>query len=409
MRAVFSHTKHTCNALVENDAERVARCVVRHTARHARFPNVCAAAVLSIALVAGLFFPATTMTAVFGANACGASVAHADEVDEAQAALDEAEARMATIAQEYAAIQAEADSLQAHIDATAQEALAAQDAVLEGRRALGQSVVYEYRGGSTSLALELIFSSTSFDDFLRNIFYLNSITQYQADEVSAQKERVSEFQSLLSELNVQKSDYDSKVFELEQKQAEAEQVIEVARARLDSAQVEQAARLAALEQQRAEMAGASGSSDGNGEGSSSGSSTTVDREEVVPPSTPVTPDPNPTPPSDDGSGWQSGAASAYGGSTDPYTPNPGRTATGDVCDDNSMGVAIPMSWPNYRSYYGRTVEISYNGMTVLATVNDCGGLLGGARSLDLQPGVWKAFGFSSCSDWGVRTVSYRFL
>ena len=48
-------------------------------------------------------------------------------------------------------------------------------------------------------------------------------------------------------------------------------------------------------------------------------------------------------------------------------------------------------------------------MTVFATVNDCGYMGGGSRSLDLQPGVWKAFGFSSCTDWGLRTVSYRFL
>ena len=74
-----------------------------------------------------------------------------------------------------------------------------------------------------------------------------------------------------------------------------------------------------------------------------------------------------------------------------------------------MGVAVPLSWPNARSYLGRQVEISYSGMTVIATVNDLGGMGGGSRSLDLQPGVWRAFGASSCFDWGVRTVSYRFL
>ncbi len=68
-----------------------------------------------------------------------------------------------------------------------------------------------------------------------------------------------------------------------------------------------------------------------------------------------------------------------------------------------------MSWPNYRSYFGRMVEISYGGRTVVAVVNDCGSLNGGSRSLDLQPGVWKALGFSSATAWGVRTVSYRFL
>ena len=53
--------------------------------------------------------------------------------------------------------------------------------------------------------------------------------------------------------------------------------------------------------------------------------------------------------------------------------------------------------------------ISYDGMTVYAVINDCGGMGGGSRSLDLQPGVWKAFGYSSCDDWGLRTVSYRIL
>ena len=74
-----------------------------------------------------------------------------------------------------------------------------------------------------------------------------------------------------------------------------------------------------------------------------------------------------------------------------------------------MGVAIPKSWSNYRFYFGRAVEIKYGGKTVVATINDCGGLSGGARSLDLQPGVFKAFGFSTCQAWGVRTVSYRIL
>ena len=55
------------------------------------------------------------------------------------------------------------------------------------------------------------------------------------------------------------------------------------------------------------------------------------------------------------------------------------------------------------------MQISYDGMTVYAVINDCGGMGGGSRSLDLQPGVWKAFGYSSCDDWGLRTVSYRIL
>lgn len=108
-------------------------------------------------------------------------------------------------------------------------------------------------------------------------------------------------------------------------------------------------------------------------------------------------------------GWQTGVASAYGGWSDPSTGAVSGTATGDVCDDWSMGVAVPMAWPDYRSYFGRQVEISYDGQSVVATVNDCGYMGGGSRSLDLQPGVFKAFGFSDCDSWGLRTVSYRFL
>lgn len=106
--------------------------------------------------------------------------------------------------------------------------------------------------------------------------------------------------------------------------------------------------------------------------------------------------------------WRSGPASAYGGSTDKSTPNPGLTATGTICDDWSVGVAVPMAWGPSK-YYGKKVEISYDGRSIIAPVVDCGGMNGGQRHLDLQPGVFKAFGCSSCSDWGVREVSYRFI
>lgn len=60
-----------------------------------------------------------------------------------------------------------------------------------------------------------------------------------------------------------------------------------------------------------------------------------------------------------------------------------------------------MAWPNYWQYYGHAVEISYGGRSVIATINDCGGMGGGSRSLDLQPGVFKALGYSTCQAWGI--------
>lgn len=350
-------------------------------------------------------------------------------VDDAHSDLSTAESRMAALSSDYDALKQEVGKLQTQIDDMAAEVLEAQKAVVEGRAAVGKLAAYEYRtGGSARSLVELVLGAGDFSELLRNMSYLSSIMTYQADEVAAQQERSKRFQDLVDSLNFQKDEQEKKLAELEAKKAEAQKVVADASSRLQNAESDQAARLAELQRKAEEMA-AAGTVAGPVEVEDAN---TVDRPSVVPPSTPVEPDPDPVVPdagggsgggSDSGSGgggsgespgestagWSTGVASAYGGSTDPYTPNPGITASGAVCDDWSMGVAVPMAWPNYWRYYGRTIEISYAGQTVFATINDCGGMDGGRRSLDLQPGVWKAFGYSSCLDWGLRTVSYRIL
>lgn len=380
---------------------------------HAPRPSAMLAALLTLALCSG-----------GGALAGGAAPrAWADEaedaqkaVEDAQATLDEAESRMEGIADDYDVLKQDVDKLQARVDDITSQAKDAQQAVIEGREALGKTAVYEYlNGGSSHSLVVMVLEAQSFSDLMRNLTYLDSVMQFHADEVEAQKERSAQYELLIDRLNFEKDEQEKKLEELEAKRAEAESVLSEANSKLANAQSDQAARLEALKQKAEELADQGMTSepvvveDAN----------TVDREPVVPdgpvadnpdPAPPApSPSPSPGPTPDPGVNWSTGVASAYGGSTDPYTLNPGTTATGAVCDDNSMGVAIPMSWSRYWEYYGRTVEISYNGQTVLATINDCGGMGGGSRSLDLQPGVWKAFGFSSCLDWGLRTVSYRIL
>ena len=106
--------------------------------------------------------------------------------------------------------------------------------------------------------------------------------------------------------------------------------------------------------------------------------------------------------------WKTGITTAYGGSSDKSTPNPGETATGTICDDWSVGVAVAMA-NGPEQYYGRYVEISYEGRSSVAPVVDCGYMGNGYVTFDLQPGVFKAFGCETCDDWGVREVEYRFL
>lgn len=349
-----------------------------------------------------------------------AAVAEAERaVEEAQGALDGAESNRQGIAADHEALVKEVADLQKRIDETTAQALEAQQEVIDGRAALAKAAVYEYRGGSAQSLVKLLLEAESFDELVRNLVYLSSVVQYQVDEVEAQKERSARFDALMEDLNAQKDEQDRKLAELEKKKVQAEQTVSDASTRLQGAQGEYASMVEEL-QRKIEEAEAQGSAPAEPVAVDESNTNTVRPGDQM---TDVAPDPSPSPAPDGGSGsdpapepapdpgagWSTGIASAYGGSTDPYTPNPGTTATGAVCDDWSMGVAVPMAWPRYWQYYGRTVEISYGGMTVLATVNDCGYMGGGSRVLDLQPGVWKAFGFSSCNDWGLRTVSYRFL
>lgn len=73
----------------------------------------------------------------------------------------------------------------------------------------------------------------------------------------------------------------------------------------------------------------------------------------------------------------------------------GTTANGDTVTPTSMGVAMK-TMP-----LGTVIELSYNGRTCRAVVNDRGPYVGN-RQIDLQPAVAAALGFD-----GVGTVGYR--
>lgn len=134
--------------------------------------------------------------------------------------------------------------------------------------------------------------------------------------------------------------------------------------------------------------------------------TPIEREVAVPKPDPATPTAGSTSDGQSSSasgGWSTGKASAYSlgdFGVDSYTAN------GSILTDSSMGVAVPAEWAYL---LGSTVEIAYGDIVVTAVVNDTGGFLRYGRALDLQPGVWKAFGFSTVNDWGVRTVSWRIV
>lgn len=343
----------------------------------------------------------------------GAAPAYGDELSDAQATLDAASKELDALSSEYSQLQAQVADLDAQINDAAQKVQEAQTAMIEGQQVLGDAMLAEYKSDGGLSLVNIVLSSEDISDFVVNMTYYSAIQQDQAEKVAEQRELNETFSAALSELDAQRDAQQTVLDQAASKKAEAEKVVSDASAKVSSIKESQAA-LEALQAKANEMnnqgqssggqtedsgwntkpdapsSGGGGSSSGGsgGSGSDSGNSNTG---------------------TDSSKGWKTGLASAYGGSSDPYTPNPGVTATGAVCDDNSWGVAIPMSWSNYRSYFGRAVEVNYGGKTIVTTINDCGGLSGGARSLDLQPGVFKAFGFKTCQAWDVRTVSYRIL
>ena len=351
-----------------------------------------------------------------------AAPAYADEVSDAQNALSAAEARKSQIASEHEALVKQAEELQQQIDEATQGVMDAQSAAQAGRNKLGIYATQEYKTGGISL-IKVLLESQNISDLVNNMQYFDAIQEDQARQIAEQKQLEATFNDALDDLNKKKDEQVKAISDAEAKQAEAQQVVAQATAHLSDAQAAaEAARLAELQKQAealkaqqeaqsqteqaaaeeskgaAEKAEESGNSAASNSGNQSSSSSSSESNSSSS---------NNSNSSNTSSGWQSGVVSAYGSTSDGTLG--AHTATGAIVSESSMGVAVPMSMPNYRSYFGRSVEISYGGRTVVAVVNDCGGLGGGSRALDLQPGVWKALGASSCFDWGVRTVSYRFL
>lgn len=335
--------------------------------------------------------------------------AHADDLSDAKASLDTASKQLDSINAEYEKIQGEISALEEKMSSTTNKLMEAQNAMLKGQNVLGEAVKASYKNEGASSLVSVFLMSEDLGDFLKNITYYSAIQEDQAKLVEDQKELRNQFQAVLGELEEEKAQQDAMMSQAAAKRQEAEKVVADASSKVSSIESERA-RLAELQAKAAQMEekkqqnaapspnwntnpGGNSEDDSNSGGGNSGGNSGDTNSGGTAPS----------------SGWQTGVASAYGGSSDPNTPNPGWTSTGAICDDYSMGVAVPMAWPNYWQYYGHAVEISYGGRSVIATINDCGGMGGGSRSLDLQPGVFKALGYSTCQAWGIRTVSYRIL
>ena len=290
--------------------------------------------------------------------------AYADEVSDAKDALAQAESELADLREERDALEAGIAALQEEIDSVAAQAMDAQRACQESLDRLKNSAVFHYKLGGVTL-YDMVLSSESFTDLLSTADYLEAIEASLASEAREQQDRTTALKDTIKALDEKKAEQNALREELAAKEDEAQVLVEEASARVDEAEQERLEALAAL-------------------AAPSGSGSVFETGAID-------------------SSWQLGFASAYS-----FEDNDGwdATASGIPLDWTSYTVAVPIS---QRYLLGRSVEISYNGMSLVATVTDVGGFAGYGRALDLAPGVWKAFGANSPGDWGVRQVAYRFL
>lgn len=218
---------------------------------------------------------------------------------------------------------------------------------MEKQSTFNKIAVYEYKNGIVLPFIEMISTSSSLSDFFHKLDYANIIMNKFLEAMQQQEEARNNYEESIHQLNATLDLYNASVSAANDKLARMQDIVNEASEKLNA---------------KPEDIG------GGGEDN---------------------PPPGPTP-----GEWKSGVASAYGGVSDPGAGS--TTATGEAITETSMGVSIPMSLPDYRSLFGHTVQIKIGDKVVIGRINDCGGLDGGARALDVQPGIFHAFGYGSC-------------
>lgn len=312
------------------------------------------------------------LTAALALSLAMPGIAHATSLSELQGRIDESNEAYNTAVAHATELQDQIDANEARLAQIEEELPAKKDAAAKSLR-----VSYKMQAGSGDL-IQLLLSSEDFNEVISTLQYLEKITSHNNAAVEDLAQATDELEQVQSALASQKAQVDSEVQSALASLTDANDARDQYEAQMAAQQAAQV-RQAAAQQQATEQQSASSSDSTNKADSSSSQDVETDGE------------------------WMCGLASAY-----DVDNNTGGTATasGAILTSDSVTVAVPAS-----QYYllGRTVEIRYGGKTITATVTDTGGFASYGRVLDLAGGCWKAFGFSSCYDWGVRAVQYRFL
>lgn len=310
--------------------------------------------------------------------------------------------------EQYDQAQQELDSLQQQIDDNEARIEEIEDQLPELKANASNAIATSYKiHQDQNSLLALLLSADTFNDFITQLAYLNHIvgnaTNDMNDLVAAQQELTQK----QAELSQQKTDEEAKVQAAKDAYDSANAAIEAAK---EKAMENAAAQEAAYEAQQAQGqqdATVTEIQEATQESSSDSSSASADTQAQDTSSQTQRQDTPSQSSSSNSSSSASSSSSSSSASAAVYTYVEasmygegdglmyGTTASGDTLTPTSMGVAMK-TMP-----LGTIIEITYNGRTVTAVVNDRGPYSGN-RQIDMQPAVASALGFS-----GVGTVGYR--
>ncbi len=313
--------------------------------------------------------------------------------------------------EQYDQAQQELDSLQQQIDDNEARIEEIEDQLPELKANASNAIATSYKiHQDQNSLLALLLSADTFNDFITQLAYLNHIvgnaTNDMNDLVAAQQELTQK----QAELSQQKADEEAKVQAAKDAYDSANAAIEAAK---EKAMENAAAQEAAYEAQQAQGqqdATVTEIQEATQESSSDSSSASTDTQAQNTSSQTQQQDTSSQSSSSNSSSSASSSSSSSSSSSASaadYTYVEasmygegdglmyGTTASGDTLTPTSMGVAMK-TMP-----LGTIIEITYNGRTVTAVVNDRGPYSGN-RQIDMQPAVASALGFS-----GVGTVGYR--
>lgn len=368
---------------------------IRKNANPVRRLVVCAGLACALAATEAVCTPS---------EAFAASPSTTSELTQLQSKLDKA-------ASDFQSASARADEINKQIDEMSQEILDFEQTKLPAQQkktAQAARNLYKMQNSSSDLIAKLL-TSGDFSDMITLGKYATTIQDNNTEELNNLKRVNAELKAKMNELSRAKDEADAqqqKASEaLGSAQSAADKIQQKANSE-DAAEAQAAADAQAKATSLTEQAKANGTpqpsnsgSDAHKQNNQGGSNSNRPSNNGGNANKPA------NKPTNNNGTWLSGHCSAYGGATDPGTGN--TTATGAAVTEDSMGVAMPLNLAP--KYYGRRVQLSYGGKKVVAVVNDCGGFGSTGRIFDLQPGIWRAFGFSSCNAWGDRVVQYRWL